>query len=226
MPKKLQVSLLLLLFLASIFVGSQVKANSFGIIENSTDRTLIPLRTVSDSFNVPVEWDSKKKVVTLNQQYTLTVGSKSLIQNGQVVKQMDAQPKIINSTVYVPVREIGFLFNTPITWNKEKQQVEYTVDHSLNTIPVYPETIAKKPKVQVTKQSVKVDGKRFSVNVVSVNLLAPNTSLHVEVANNKLGSVGTLASIAKNHDAKVAINANYFDAYTNHSIRTVYNAPL
>lgn len=223
MTKKALVSLLFF-FLFGIFVNVQANASSFGVIENGTNRTLIPLRIVSDSFNVPVEWNNKKKVVTVNQQYTLTVGSKLIQQNGQVVKQMDSQPKIINSTVYVPVREIGFLFNTPISWNKEKQQVEFTVDNSLNSIPVYSESIVKKPKVQVTKQSLKAGGKSITVNVVSVNLLAPNTSLHVEVANNKKGSVGTLASIAKNHNAKVAINANYFDAYTNNSVRTVYNA--
>ncbi|MDN4493553.1 phosphodiester glycosidase family protein [Ureibacillus aquaedulcis] len=223
MPKKALISLLFF-FLFGIFVNSQANASSFGVIEGGTNRTLIPLRTVSDTFKVPVEWNNKKKVVMVNHQYTLTVGSKLIQENGQVVRQMDSQPKIINSTVYVPVREIGFLFNTPIKWNNEKQQVEFTVNSSLYTIPVFREAIVKKPKVQVAKKSVAVGGKNFSVNTVSVNLLAPNTTLHVEVANNKMGSVGTLASIAKNHNAKVAINANYFDAYTNNSVRTVYNA--
>lgn len=222
MIKNALVSLLFFI-LIGIFAVSQVNASSYGVIEDSTNRTLIPLRTVSETFHVPVEWDNKKKVVTVNQQYLLTVGSNKMLENGTIIKQMDSQPKIINSAVYVPVKEIGFLFNTPISWNKEKQQVEFTVDHSLYTIPVYQEAIVEKPKIQVLNQSIKVGAKSFHVNVVSINLLAPNTTLHVEAANNKIGSVGTLASIAKNHNAKVAINANFFDAYTNNSYRTVYN---
>ncbi|WP_052130262.1 phosphodiester glycosidase family protein [Ureibacillus sinduriensis] len=222
MTKNALVSLLFFV-LIGIFTDSQVNASSYGVIEESTNRTLVPLRTVSETFNVPVEWDNKKKVVTVNQQYTLSIGSKNLQQNGTVIKSMDSQPKMINSAVYVPVKEIGYLFNTPISWNKEKQQIEYTVDHSLYTLPVYGEAVVGKAKIQVKNQSIKVGVKSYPVKIVSINLLAPNTTLHVEAANNKIGSVGTLASIAKNHNAKAAINANFFDAYTNNSYRTVYN---
>lgn len=217
------LGLMVFLLFGSIFGVSQADASSFGVIEEGTNRTLVPLRMISDAFSVPIEWDNRKKVVTIDQTYTLEIGSKMIRQNGTIVKEMDVQPKMIQSSVYVPVKYIGTLFDATMTWNQQKQQVEFTVKDQFFTIPSFPEAIVKKPKVSVTTKMMSVSGKKFSVNVASINLLASNTTLQVALANNNLGSVGTLASIAKNHGAKVAINGNFFDAYSNSATRLVYN---
>ena len=183
----------------------------------------MPLRAVSDAFSVPVQWDHKKKVVTIDNKYTLAIGSKIIRENGVAVKQMDVQPKMIQGTVYVPVRDVGFLFNTTVSWDSTQQQVEFKVGDILHKIAAYDEKIVNKPKVSTENKVVNAGGKSLTVNLVSINLLAPNTTLHVELAKNKLGSVDSLASIAKSHGAKAAINGNYFDAYTNNATRLVYN---
>ncbi|ATP39042.1 copper amine oxidase [Solibacillus sp. R5-41] len=222
MMKKIVVAFLIVLVSLGA-TGYQTEASSYGVIEEGTNRTLVPLRMVADTFSVPVEWDNQKKIVTIDKIYTLTMGSKVIKKSGVVLKQMDTQPKMVHNAVYVPVREVAFLFDVPMAWDQVNRQVSYQVGENTYKISAYKEAVVNRQKVSVTKKSLNAGGKNLSVNVVSVNLLAPNTSLHVELANNKLGSVGKLASIAKANQAVVAINGNYFDAYTNNSYRTVYN---
>lgn len=198
-------------------------ASSYGVVEDGSNRTLVPLRMIADTFSVTVDWDNASKVVTIDNKYKLTLGSKKIKSAGQFIRQMDTQPKMIQGAVYVPVREVAFLFDTPMNWNQAKKEVSYQVGENTYQVSVYPEQVLSKPKVAVTKKTVNAGGKKLTLNVVSVNLLAPNTSVHVELANDKLGSVGSLAAIAKKHHAQVAINGNYFDAYSNSSYRTVYN---
>lgn len=206
-----------------MMVPAKTFANSYGVVEDGSNRTLVPLRMIADTFSVTVDWDNASKVVTIDNNYKLTLGSKVIKSAGQVIRQMDTQPKMIQGAVYVPVREIAFLFDTPMNWNQAKKEVSYQVGENTYQVSVYPEQVLSKQKVAATKKTVNAGGKKLALNVVSVNLLAPNTSVHVELANDKLGSVGSLAAIAKKHHAQVAINGNYFDAYSNSSSRTVYN---
>ena len=201
----------------------KASASSYGVVENGTNRTLVPLRMVADTFSVPVEWDNVNKTVTIDKKYKLTMGSKMIKNGATVIKQMDTQPKMLQNSVYVPVREVAYLFDVPMNWNQQKKIVTYQVKDHTYSISVYPETVLNKPKVSVSKKTLNASGKNIAVNIVNVNLLAPDTSLHVELAKNQLGSVASLSSIAKAHNAKVAINGNYFDAYSNNSYRSVYN---
>ncbi|AWE06348.1 copper amine oxidase [Lysinibacillus sp. 2017] len=215
-----------LLFVLLISVTAPVlktEASSYGVVENGTNRTLVPLRMVAETFSVPVEWDNVSKTVTIDKKYKLTMGSKMIKDGATVIKKMDTQPKMLQNSVYVPVREVAYLFNVPMNWDQVKKMISYQVGAHTYKVSVYPESTINKPKVSVTKKSMNAGGKNISVNVVNVNLLAPNTSLHVELAKNQLGSVASLSSIAKAHNAKVAMNGNYFDAYSNNSYRTVYN---
>lgn len=223
MLKKLFQSLLAVFLITTALPIIKASASSYGVVENETNRTLVPLRMIADTFSVPVVWDNASKTVTIDNKFKLTMGSKAIKQGGVVIKQMDTQPKMLQSAVYVPVREVAFLFDVAMNWDQAKKQVSYQVGANTYKVSVYPEAIINKPKVSVMKKKVSAGGKNISVNIVNVNLLAQNTSLHVELAKNKIGSVASLASIAKAHNAKVAMNGNYFDAYSNNSHRIVYN---
>lgn len=223
MLKKIISVGLLLLIIAFHFSPKEVNASSYGVVEDNTNRTLVPLRMIAETFSVPVDWNNQSKTVTIDNKYKLTMGSKMIKHEGTTIKQMDTQPKMLQNAVYVPVREVAFLFDVPMNWNQATKEVSYKVGANTYKVSVYPESVINKSKVTVSKKNMNAGGKSLSVNVVSMNLLAPNTSLHVELAKNQLGSVASLASIAKAHNAKVAINGNYFDAYSNNSYRTVYN---
>lgn len=88
-------------------------ASSYGVVEDGSNRTLVPLRMIADTFSVTVDWDNASKVVTIDNKYKLTLGSKKIKSAGQFIRQMDTQPKMIQGAVYVPVREV-LLFDTPM----------------------------------------------------------------------------------------------------------------
>ena len=59
------------------------------------------------------------------QKYKLTMGSKMIKEGTTVIKQMDTQPKMLQNSVYVPVREVAFLFDVPMNWDQQKKVVTY-----------------------------------------------------------------------------------------------------
>ncbi|WP_458414831.1 phosphodiester glycosidase family protein [Schinkia sp. CFF1] len=78
-------------------------------------------------------------------------------------------------------------------------------------------------------QSITSSAKKFKVgsatvqaNVVTVDLNKGKFNFKIGLANNKVGSVEDLASIAKRNNAKVAINASFFNAYTDSSYKQPY----
>lgn len=209
-----------LLFFSFLFITESKASANYGIIQDG--RTLVPVRTVIESFNVNVDYDKKEKSISINNQYKLFIGSKMIRKDGQIIKEMDIMPKLINGVTYVPVRDVADILGTSIHWNQTKKQIEYNVNGKNYTLSAYSESVVSKPKVSYKPQKISTNGKVHNVNVVHINLLAPNTTMHVELANNKLHSVSPLATIAKSHNAKAAINGNFFDAYAGSN--QVYNA--
>lgn len=205
---------------ASVFVP-KVEASSFGVLDAETQRSLLPVRAISGSFGLSVGWEDATRTVKIGDRYTMQIGKEYVYENGQPIHKLLAKPKIINGSTYVPVRDISMLFGTDIEWNQEKYEVELMIDGQLFVYPVFAEKAVMKPKVQTSLETFYVNNKKLSAKIVKVNMLAPNTQLQVELANNKLNTVNSLSSIAEAHGAKVAINGNYFDAYT--ASKTVYN---
>lgn len=213
---------LLIIFLmsASVFVP-KAEASSFGVLDSETQRSLLPVRAISESFGLKVGWDAKTWTVSIGEKYTMQIGNEYVYENGKPVHKLLAKPKIVNGSTYVPVRDISILFGTDIEWDAENFEVELMINGKQYVYPVFAEKAVLKPKVQSSMESFFVNSKKLNARIVKVNMLAPNTSLHVELANNKLNTVNSLSSIAQAHGAVVAINGNYFDAYTD--AKTVYN---
>lgn len=67
---------------------------------------------------------------------------------------METQPKMLQSSVYVPVREVAFLFDVQMNWDQAKKIVSYQVGANTYHIAVYPEKMLNKPKVSVAKKSM------------------------------------------------------------------------
>ena len=65
--KRLPMLLFLLLMTATIPLHS-ANASSYGVVENGTNRTLVPLRMIAETFSVPVEWDNVSKTVTIDKK--------------------------------------------------------------------------------------------------------------------------------------------------------------
>lgn len=215
---------LLLFFTVFSAYSTNAEANTYGIIESNTNRTLVPVRLVSEMFNVKVDWEQNTKSVIIDNTYTLAVNSNIVMKDGVKFMEMYTKPRVIRGSVYIPARNIANILGVEIEWLGKTNEVEFTNGTDTNIINAYWESFLSNEKVTYSNKDFNVQGKKINVNLVNINLLAENASMHVELAKNSLGATDTLLNIASSNRAIAAINGNYFDAYTpGVTSRTIYN---
>ncbi len=82
------------------------------------DRTLVPIRIVTETLGGDVEWNDSTKTVTLNidgKTITMTIGVE--------LEGYGVAPEIINDRTYVPIRFVAEELGAVVNWNEETQEV-------------------------------------------------------------------------------------------------------
>ncbi len=110
----------------AIVNGEVVTLDSAPIIINN--RTLVPLRFISESFGADVKWDPVLRVVQIEFNGTtilLQIGNKYASVNGKKVV-LDSPPQIINGRTMVPLRFIVESFKAKVVWDQNTQTITIT----------------------------------------------------------------------------------------------------
>lgn len=104
--------------------GVKVPLDAPAYIAN--DRTMVPLRFISEAFDALVAYDSGVVTITKDGSvFETTIGTKTYTLNG-VEKTMDTESVIVNDRTMVPVRVIVEAFGMNVEWNNETRQVIIT----------------------------------------------------------------------------------------------------
>jgi len=76
-----------------------------------------------------VQWDPVSKKVTINNWYTivLTLGSKTILKDGQPVIQMDVAMEARGGSVMIPIRFLGEALDEQVDWNPATRAVTLTM---------------------------------------------------------------------------------------------------
>ncbi|MDR1536428.1 MAG: copper amine oxidase N-terminal domain-containing protein [Clostridiales bacterium] len=85
----------------------------------SNNRTLVPLRIISESLGGSVDWNAQEKKITIAKEGSLiqlTAGSKSATVNGSLT-ELDVEPVIFNDRAYVPIRFIAESFGAAVSYS-------------------------------------------------------------------------------------------------------------
>lgn len=110
--------------------GNDITALSEPVIEN--DRTLVPIRFVSEELGAEVIWNDTERTVYVkkdNQSVKLRIGSQLIEYNdGADYDISDVAPKIINDRTFVPLRLVGNALGIGIEWNNEEREVIVSSD--------------------------------------------------------------------------------------------------
>lgn len=72
-------------------------------VENG--RTLIPVRAVSEAFDIDVDYDSNTSTVYIGNDVSFVIGSDELVVGNNIIK-LDVPAKIYNSRAYLPLRAL------------------------------------------------------------------------------------------------------------------------
>jgi len=94
-------------------------------IDPKTNRTLVPVRFISEAFGADVQWDSSLKVVTITlngKVIRLQVGNTQAIVGGTFVS-LDQPPVIVNKRTFVPIRFIAETFGADVQWDETTKTV-------------------------------------------------------------------------------------------------------
>ncbi len=90
------------------------------------DRTLVPIRVISENLGYEVGWDNKSKKVTVkNNEKTieLVVGKKDVKVNDKVTA-IDVPPMIKSERTFVPLRFISESFDNDVNWDNNNRTVK------------------------------------------------------------------------------------------------------
>lgn len=103
--------------------GKQLETDVAPFIKN--DRTLVPIKFISESLGYEVKWDEAKRTVAINKEdnnMLLTIDSKTVVVNGEN-KTTDVAPAIYNNRTYVPVRFVSANFGLDVDWDNATSTV-------------------------------------------------------------------------------------------------------
>lgn len=85
-----------------------------------SQRTLVPVREITEEFGGEVIWDGEDKTATLKidgNEIVITVENDKMSVNGESV-YLDVPVKVINSKVMIPVRKLAEMLNADVDWDQ------------------------------------------------------------------------------------------------------------
>lgn len=87
------------------------------------DRTVVPLRMISESLGLTPVWNEPEQSVTIEAQnisVIFKINDMNYVLNGEK-KQMDVAPQIISDRTFVPLRVIAEVFGKKVDWDQKNE---------------------------------------------------------------------------------------------------------
>ncbi len=94
------------------------------------DRTLVPLRAISEGFKVDVEWNGDDREVTItkgDKKILIQIYSNIIFVNGEQI-EIDSKAEVMTGRTYVPLRFIAETLGIDVEWDQETQTIELKED--------------------------------------------------------------------------------------------------
>lgn len=216
---------LILLFQLGL-VNTASASKKYGIIQESTGRSFVPVRLAAETFGFQVKWDSAQNKVKLSNKtgsVEFTVGNSKAIINGQT-RTLDAVPFNLAGSVYVPLRFAAEALGAKVAWTEEGRIVlkNGTTQTEIEAVPMKRIEKAIKDPVRTGNSKVQISSKSISVNTVHIDLYHPKVRLDAVYAKNQIGSIDSLKRMAEQSKAIVAVNGTFFNAYSETEVQIPY----
>lgn len=104
--------------------GRKIKFDAPPVIKDN--RTLIPVRAITEGLGATVDWDSATKTVTISRDDTvieLTLGSYEVIVNGEVYT-LDVPAQLKSNRTFVPLRFVSQILNEQVDYNEDTGEID------------------------------------------------------------------------------------------------------
>jgi len=104
--------------------GNPVNSDVATFVDGN-DRTMVPVRFISEALNADVDWDAPTRTVTITRggiDIILRIGSRELSKNGNITL-MDTEAIIKDERTFVPVRFIAEALEMAVSWDPATRTV-------------------------------------------------------------------------------------------------------
>ena len=138
--------------------GSVVNYTPAPYIDPNTNRTLVPLRVISEKLGAKVDWDGEFKIVTVKlrgTEITIKIGNTFAYKNDQK-KTLDQPAVIKQDRTFVPLRFVSESLDATVDWDEKNKIVSIT-------IPTIPEGAFIEPKLEVKYSEGDFDNNYFYI---------------------------------------------------------------
>ncbi|WP_134687543.1 copper amine oxidase N-terminal domain-containing protein [Brevibacillus migulae] len=102
-------------------------------LDAQANRTMVPVRFVSQALGATVDWDSANQTVKINRQgkaIALRIGEKKATVNGQSIS-FDAAAQLHGSRTFVPLRFISEAYGAQVEWRAPENLVAIRTTQSV-----------------------------------------------------------------------------------------------
>ena len=93
------------------------------------DRTMVPLRYISEALGAKVSYDDETKVITIKNmsaELVLTIGEKEYYNDG-LKREMEVAAEVIDGRTFVPVRFVSEALGRSVVWLESEKMVIITL---------------------------------------------------------------------------------------------------
>ncbi len=189
------------------------------IIDSQCNRTLVPLRFVSEAFGSKVNWIPSEKEVKIklnDKSIRLFIGKKiAFVNNAKIT--LDCPPKILFSRTIVPIRFISEAFGANVKWFAKTKKIEITFEKSSNNASCKPikinpnvaSLIVKKVKISAAEKET------ITFYIAKINVRDKTVKILPFLSENGPKTRESYVSFINRVKPLVAINGGTFDLQTN-----------
>lgn len=133
-------------------------------IDTASQRTMVPIRFVSEALGAKVSWNAAAQTVTVTEgkaSFTLTINKNIVDVAGKKVT-LDAKPVIKKSRTFVPLRFVSESMGAKVGWNEKERLISIDVNQA-DPLTVK-EAIELALKNNSDLQSLRLDAKNADIN--------------------------------------------------------------
>ncbi|MGM9936213.1 MAG: stalk domain-containing protein [Candidatus Ornithomonoglobus sp.] len=140
------------------------------------DRTMVPIRFISEAFGAYVTWDEQTRAVKIQSpdaDIIMTIGSEDYTVNG-AAKTMDAAPEIKSDRTFIPLRMAAEALNKKVEWNDNGVIVISDVEATTDADAIL-ETIKTSRALQPKGDKAYVNGEKMTGTQAGVTQVYTDT---------------------------------------------------
>ena len=137
-------------------------------VDPDTNRTLVPLRIISENLGATVEWDGEFKIVTITRIrtiITIKIGN-SFAYKGDERKTLDQPAVIVGNRTFVPLRFVSEAFGAAVDWDENSKTVSIS-------LPIAPPGAFIEPEIEVVYPGGDYDPFYFAIVLQNNEMYQP-----------------------------------------------------